>query len=184
MLTLIYQKLRQATLIIPKTGQRVKRNVTFRRSPGLDGASSGCSDETQPLLGGRNRRKAVRDKLLSPLDTLRVTAQQAWTFANSKTGRGVFKCSVAYFLGSLATFVPMISAILGRQGGKHTVATITVYFHPARSKGSMVEAMICATCAFLYAVFICFSSMGISIFFGRTLDAIVVGHVIVLIVRF
>ena len=61
------------------------------------------------------------------------------------------------------------------------VATITVYFHPARSKGSMVEAILCAAVAFMYAVFICFSSMAVSIFFGRTLDLIVLGHVVVLV---
>ena len=107
---------------------------------------------------------------------------QAWTFASSKTGRGVFKCSIAYLIGSMATFVPVIAGLLGNQDGKHMVATITVYFHPARSKGSMIEAMFCAVLAFAYAVFISFSSMGISIFFGRTLDLLVLGHIIVLIV--
>ena len=103
-------------------------------------------------------------------------------FANSKTGHGVFKCSIAYLIGSLATFVPFIAGSLGNQDGKHMVATITVYFHPARSKGSMIEAMICAALAFAYAVFISFSSMGVSIFFGRTLDMLVLGHIIVLVV--
>ena len=103
-------------------------------------------------------------------------------FANSKTGHGVFKCSIAYLIGSMATFVPFIAGLLGNQDGKHMVATITVYFHPARSKGSMIEAMICAVLAFAYAVFISFSSMGVSILFGRTLDMLVLGHIIVLIV--
>lgn len=92
------------------------------------------------------------------------------------------KCSIAYLLGSLATFVPFFAALLGQQDGKHMVATITVYFHPARSRGSMVEAVGCAIVAFTYAVFICFSSMGVSIFFGRTLDLIVLGHIVVLVV--
>ena len=94
----------------------------------------------------------------------------------------MLKCSIAYFLGSLATFVPTIAHLLGTQDGKHMVATITVYFHPARSQGSMFEAILCAAAAFMYAVFICFSSMGVSILFGRTLDLMVVGHIIVLIV--
>ena len=46
----------------------------------------------------------------------------------------------------------------------------------------MIEAMICAVLAFGYAVFISFSSMGISIFFGRTLDMLALGHIIVLLV--
>jgi len=112
----------------------------------------------------------------------RNRAIQAWQFAKSETGRGVFKCSVAYLIGSMGTFIPAIAATLGQQGGKHMVATVTVYFHPARSIGSMFEAMLCAVVAFAYAVFICFSSMGVSIFFGKTLDLVVVGHVLVLII--
>lgn len=46
----------------------------------------------------------------------------------------------------------------------------------------MVEAVGCAVVAFLYAVFICFSSMGVSILFARTLHLVVLGHIIVLIV--
>ena len=105
-----------------------------------------------------------------------------WGFATSKTGKGVLKCSIAYVLGSCATFVPAIYKSLGRQEGKHMVATITVYYHPARSIGSTFEAMLCASAAFIYIAVISFSSMSVSIFFGATLDLMVVGHVIVLIV--
>lgn len=94
----------------------------------------------------------------------------------------MFKCSIAYFLGSLATFVPVIAGFLGQQDGKHMVATITVYFHPARSQGSMIEAVLVASVAFLYAVLICFTSMGVSMFFGRKLDILPVGHLLVLVV--
>lgn len=62
------------------------------------------------------------------------------------------------------------------------VATIAVYFHPARSRGSMYEALICAFSAFAYASFMCIASMGVSVFFADTLDLMPVGHVIVLIV--
>lgn len=106
----------------------------------------------------------------------------AWAFANSKTGQGIFKCSLAYLLGSMATFVPAISDLLGQQDGKHMVATVTVYFHPARSQGSMFEAAGLAILAFLYAAFISFTSMGVSIFFGDTLDLLTLGHIIVLVV--
>ena len=81
----------------------------------------------------------------------------------------------------MATFVPAIAAILGQQDGKHMVATVTVYFHPARSQGSMFEAVLLAIVAFCYAAIVSFSSMAVSVLFGRTLDLIVVGHIIVLI---
>ena len=103
-------------------------------------------------------------------------------FAKSRTGKGVLKCSIAYLLGSLATFVPAIAAMLGQQDGKHMVATITVYFHPARSQGSMFEAAVLASVAFAYAAFIGFTSMGISIFFRQVVDLVIIGHIIVLVV--
>jgi Fusaric acid resistance protein-like len=82
----------------------------------------------------------------------------------------------------MATFVPFLRDFLGHQDGKHMVATITVYFHPARSLGSMFDALLCAFAAFIYAAFISITSMSVSAFFSDTLDLMPVGHVIVLIV--
>ena len=109
-------------------------------------------------------------------------AEAFQAFVVSETGQGVLKCSLAYLLGSMGTFVPFLSSTLGQQDGKHMVATITVYFHPARSRGSMYEALVCAFSAFLYAVFICVSSMSVSVFFTDVLDLMPLGHMIVLIV--
>ena len=170
-------------MILPKTGRRVKRNVTFGPSPGLEGADvDGSTDGHSPVSRGLKHHDPQLGTLSWLSEAMKDRLKQAWIFANSKTGRGVFKCSIAYLLGSMATFVPVIAGLLGNQDGKHMVATITVYFHPARSKGSMLEAMICAVLAFAYAVFISFSSMGVSILFGRTLEMLVLGHIIILIV--
>ena len=178
-----YTQLRQATLILPRTGERVKRSVTIRDPTLYDGPNDDGHSEELSTRGSRQSVKVqghtIWQKLYNYLEAL---WRQTWAFATSKTGEGVFKCSIAYLVGSLATFVPFIAAWLGQQDGKHMVATITVYFHPARSQGSMFEAMLLAVVAFLYAVFISFTSMAVSIFFGRTLDLIVVGHVIVLVV--
>jgi Fusaric acid resistance protein-like len=99
----------------------------------------------------------------------------------SPLGRSVLKCSLAYVLGSLATLVPAISGLLGHNDGKHMVATVVTYFHPARNAGSMIEACLLATLAFLYAVVISFASMGVSVFFGAH-DLLTLGHVVVLVV--
>lgn len=93
----------------------------------------------------------------------------------------MLKCSLAYVLGSLATFVPPIAGLLGKNDGKHMVATITVYFHPARSAGSMAEATILALIAFVYAAFVSFTSMAVSVFFGKH-DLLALGHALVLII--
>jgi len=56
-----------------------------------------------------------------------------------------------------------------------------VYFHPARSAGSMHEATIFALAAFLYSTIISVGSMGVSLLFYQ-LELIELGHAIVLTV--
>lgn len=108
--------------------------------------------------------------------------RSGYQFLCSEQGIGVLKCSLAYLLGSLATFIPFIASLLGHQDGKHVVATVTVYFHPARSQGSMYKASICAFLAFLYAAFLSITSMLVTTFFQDTLDLLPLGHALVLIV--
>lgn len=182
-LLITYAQLRQATLILPKTGEHVKRKVTLRQSDPLgDVNGARCADDRSPLLdgqGGRPREAGVSRRIRNGCEEFFV---RTWMCITSKTSKGVLKCSIAYFLGSLATFLPPVAAFLGHQDGKHMVATITVYFHPARSQGSMFEAILVATLAFLYAIFICFTSMGVSALFGQIWNRIVLGHIVVLII--
>lgn len=85
-------------------------------------------------------------------------------------------------LGCMGTLLPPLARFLGHQDGKHMVATITVYFHPARSAGSMIEAVILGVIAFLYAVFISISSMAVSVLCETQFGLIELGYIIVLVV--
>jgi hypothetical protein len=82
----------------------------------------------------------------------------------------------------MATFLPPIANFLGHQDGKHMVATITVYFHPARSAGSMGEAAVLGIAAFCYAFLISVSSMAIAVLCETQLGLIELGYALVLIV--
>ncbi|GKZ38673.1 hypothetical protein AbraIFM66950_011042 [Aspergillus brasiliensis] len=175
------KKLRYATFVLPRTGQRLKGLVNLRNPyPDPHGTSSD-NDERRPLLP----RNVIECPKSLPA-RLWYGVQHTWPwmheFVSSELGIGVLKCSLAYLLGSLATFVPAIASFLGHQDGKHMVATVTVYFHPARSQGSMYKASICALLAFLYAAFISLTSMCVSMFFQDTLHMLPVGHALVLIV--
>ena len=46
----------------------------------------------------------------------------------------------------------------------------------------MYEAVVLFWIGFIYAAAVCFASMGVAILFGQILDAITVGHIIILIV--
>ncbi|KAF2819839.1 hypothetical protein CC86DRAFT_362211 [Ophiobolus disseminans] len=170
--------LRSATMIQPRTGERVKKTFTLRRSAHRPTQSS-------EFLLAPGEFDPARHQELGRVERWTEGAyyryRQTYAFWTSATGIGILKCSLAYILGSLATFVPAIAGLLGKNDGKHMVATITVYFHPARSAGSMLEAIILAFAAFSYAAFVSFSSMAISVYFGAQ-HHLILGHVIVLIV--
>lgn len=166
-------------MIQPKTGERVKKSFTLRRPP------THRATESSEFLLAPGQFDPERHQELGRIalfkEHCKYKYRQAYQYASSPTGVGILKCSLAYILGSLATFVPLIAGLLGKNDGKHIVATITVYFHPARSAGSMIEAVILAFGAFLYATFISFSSMAVSAYCGNH-HQLVLGHVIVLII--
>jgi gas vesicle protein len=165
-------------MIQPKTGERVKKTFTLRRP-------NARATESSEFLLAPGEFDPTRHQELGRVEKFtencRYRYRQAYAYWTSPIGVGILKCTLAYILGSLATFVPIIAGLLGKNDGKHIVATITVYFHPARSAGSMIEAVILAFAAFSYAAFISFSSMAVSAYFGHH-DLLVLGHIIVLIV--
>ncbi|KAF5386002.1 hypothetical protein D9615_002507 [Tricholomella constricta] len=81
--------------------------------------------------------------------------------------RNVLKCAIAYFIASLFTFNPYLSELLKQftwsgpvpLSGGHMVATIAVYFNPAKTQGGMIEADIFCLAGLLYSAFVCLSSM-------------------------
>ncbi|CED83992.1 Predicted membrane protein [Phaffia rhodozyma] len=52
----------------------------------------------------------------------------------------VTKCAIAYFLASLFTFNEKLNSWLPNASNAHMIATIAVYYNPAKSVGAMVEA--------------------------------------------
>lgn len=112
---------------------------------------------------------------------LKQSLQRWGRWLNSPPGRGVIKCSIAYTIASLATFASPLSDFLGRPGGKHVVATMTVYFHPARSAGSMIEAILIAIVAVAYAELLSLLSMATSVLVGAVWGRVTLAHVFVVV---
>ncbi|KAF8459390.1 Fusaric acid resistance protein-like-domain-containing protein [Terfezia claveryi] len=83
----------------------------------------------------------------------------------------ITKCTIAYFLGSLATFVDPIAAMLGKSDGKHMVSYLFrrvrhTYIQTARTQGSMFQAIMYAFVVLFYSTFI----------------SLPIGHAVILIV--
>ena len=109
----------------------------------------------------------------SRLGSLLQLCRSLWTLLPniSPLWRGVFKCVTAYFLASLFTYNPTLSSAMAELlphrdheaavpfSNLHLIATVAVYFHPARTFGSMLEADLFALAAFLFSVLLTTSSM-------------------------
>lgn len=82
-------------------------------------------------------------------------------FLKTTEAQNVIKCSIAYFLASMLVYSP-IREIFGKSQNKHMAATVAVYFHPARTAGSMYEAIIFVCIALLYSLLMVASSLVLS----------------------
>ncbi|KAJ4306085.1 hypothetical protein N0V88_000881 [Collariella sp. IMI 366227] len=168
-------------VIIPSTGERVRRAFTLR-------PSSLFSSQTEPTTGSPSTttpfpfsRQSMANRARTAAHKLHDLGARTLRWLDSPVGHGVLKCTFAYTLGSLATFWSPLSDFLGRPDGKHVVATLTVYFHPARSVGSMIEAVLIAIVAVAYAELVSVLSMATSVLFGDVLDTAALAHTLVLV---
>ncbi|OBR07455.1 Ribosomal protein L19 [Colletotrichum higginsianum IMI 349063] len=167
-------KLRNGTFIVPGTGERSRRQFSLRGS---------SIEIPQPEVNGY-RSLLTAESAGESIDVvkhnIKATALHFWDWLLSPAGKGVVKCTVAYLLGSMATFLSPISTFLGKPDGKHVVATLTVYFHASRTWGSMVEAVAIATIAVLYAELVSVLAMAFSVVVGGQLGLIPLSHVLIL----
>ena len=170
------QRLQTGTFIIPSTGQRARRQLSLRTPP-----PSGAPSPTS-YLSVFSRRASLRDRAAAALHNLISAVHLAWAWLRSPNGKAVLKCSLAYLLGTMGTFFPPLAAFLGQRDGKHIVATITVYFHPARTVGSMLEAVLISFTAVLYGQLLSFISMMTSVLLAGHLGQVVLARLVVLFV--
>lgn len=124
----------------------------------------------------------IQERLKIIAHNIKIAAIAAWAWLQTDEGHGVLKCTLAYVLGSMGTFFPPLSNFLGNRDGKHVTATLTVYFHPARTVGSMLEAVLIAIVAVIYAEMVSLLSMGIAILFRAQLGITAAAHALILIV--
>ncbi|KAF7732052.1 hypothetical protein EC973_007157 [Apophysomyces ossiformis] len=112
-------------------------------------AAADTCTETTALLSDKQKLSTVHDVQSSDSDMdmdetpppPKVSRPKPSWMTLSHKQKMVLKCSFAYALGSLFTFVPALNALIGGSSvASHMAATVTVFFNPAKSVGGMVEA--------------------------------------------
>ncbi|KAI6768263.1 hypothetical protein HG530_006272 [Fusarium avenaceum] len=172
-------KLKNGTFVIPRTGERSRQEFSLHTGTN---ALSTSDDENKPTYQSFEDAESVSDRLRIIVNNIRTAFVVVWLWLHTEEGHGVLKCTLAYVLGSMGTFFPPLTAFLGNRDGKHVSATITVYFHPARTVGSMLEATVIAVVAVFYAEVISLLSMGIAIALKTQFGLAAAAHILILII--
>ncbi|ESU16544.1 hypothetical protein FGSG_09900 [Fusarium graminearum PH-1] len=172
-------KLRNGTFIIPSTGERSRQEFSLRTSTN---SALNNNNDNNPKFHSLDEAESITDRLQIITQNIKTAFVLVWLWLHTDEGHGVLKCVLAYVLGSLGTFFPPLTAFLGNRDGKHVSATITVYFHPARTVGSMLEASVIAFVAVFYAETISVLSMGIAIAMRSQFGLTGAAHALILIV--
>lgn len=114
----------------------IEPNGSGKAADHIDEGSASGSDDSH------SGDEYTRFKSAKPVQSLwripSLTAQQ----------RGILKCTIAYTIATLFTFVPALSGLLaapfdldGPVRGGHVVATVATYYNPAKTLGAMFEAV-------------------------------------------
>lgn len=107
--------------------------------------SSSSDDDGDDDQGDDSNKKRRKCKQLFNTSSLKRYTRHWSKIQNqyltlSHKQKMVLKCSFAYMIGSLFTFVPQLNALCGTHIASHMAATVTVFFNPAKTVGGMVEA--------------------------------------------
>ncbi|XWW96883.1 hypothetical protein V2A60_004863 [Cordyceps javanica] len=166
-------KMRNGTFVIPSTGERSRKQFTLRTSATANARAS--------IINRYSEAETICEQCAAAVHDGKSRALAFWRWLCSDQGHQVLKCTFAYVLGSLATFSPLLSGFLGDRDGKHIVATLTVFFHPARTTGSMIEAILVAIVAVICANVVCVLSMTVAVLSRKQLDSVAPAHAIILL---
>lgn len=124
---------RQNSVILANTGERVHRSITLTLPQDYDIL-------LDSIPGYR------------PQSRFNQVLQTVKRMYFDEVVRSVFKCSMAYFLASLGVLDRSFDDFLGSTDSKHVIATVAVYFHPSRTKGSMNQTLLFVVISIAFSV--------------------------------
>lgn len=150
------------SVILPKTGKKVKRSNLFFTSD-VDSASDGSNsseEDGSDHLEGRTA-EATNGSLV---EFLLQTKTKVLDITQSEVFQNVMKCSVAYLVASLAVYCAPLSRLFGHVDTKHIAASASIYFHPGKTKGAMHQLFLFALLSLLFSFSLSLISRTISSF--------------------
>lgn len=112
--------------------------LSLSSSEDSDEDDSSSDDDEDALKSSSNKYRNRNSTFKNAYKKWNSFQEQHLTLNHNQ--KMVLKCSFAYMIGSLFTFVPALNSFCGTHIASHMAATVTVFFNPAKSVGGMVEA--------------------------------------------
>ncbi|KAK6910779.1 hypothetical protein I203_104811 [Kwoniella mangroviensis CBS 8507] len=157
----------------------VENRPTFSRLPSSLRTGYDATDDTHERNGVKS--PLVRERT-TPIPEAHESTKSPWrvqtiwkrVWRPSPVSIAIFKCSLAYLVASLFTYVPFLAELLSTQtetdahgrvtyrpaNSAHMVATIVVYYNPAKSLGNMLLSTRYCFLLALFASFVSISAIG------------------------
>ncbi|CAG8669812.1 5812_t:CDS:2, partial [Ambispora leptoticha] len=97
----------------------------------------------------------------------------------SEKSKKIIKCAVAYFLASMFTYIPALNSWIGltESQNAHLVASVSVFFNPAKTIGGIFEAIFFAFFAGCYGALVGVFSMASAVWFNKQ-EMYILGHAV------
>lgn len=154
-----------SSVILAESGQKVYRSNSFFNS-GFESFNDDSFHDLEyldslvslPLLLLQRRTRSIWQRISRARNRLVKVCK-------TEMFQSVFKCSLAYLIASLGVYWSPFNRFLGNTDSKHVVATTAVYFHPARTKGSMHQLLLFVLISLLFSFVVSLTCRSISTYF-------------------
>lgn len=153
------------SVILAESGQKVHRSNSFFNSEFESFNDDSFHDSeylesniSLPMLEHNRQLQRVPHRLRK----LRLSIAKLW---RSTMFQNVLKCSLAYLVASMGVYWGPFNRFLGNTDSKHVVATTAVYFHPARTKGSMHQLLLFVLLSLAYSFVVSLVCRSVSTYF-------------------
>ncbi|CAG8672893.1 12627_t:CDS:2, partial [Cetraspora pellucida] len=145
-----------------------------RRRISLTSEHSSSDSDSERV--GSDKQNSCTNSFSSYLHRIKSWLQTNLLTLNHKN---IIKCALAYFLASLLTYVPHLNEFCGfdKSYNSHLVATVSVFFDPAKSFGGIYEAVFYAIIGGIYGMSVSVGSMLCAVWFNEH-DMNILGHII------
>lgn len=153
------------SVILAESGQKVYRSNSFFNTE-FESFNDESFHESEYLDSMVSLPLLLQPRQPSSIvHRLKRKASKWMKFTRTEMFQSVFKCSLAYLIASLGVYWTPFNLLLGKTDSKHVAATTAVYFHPARTKGSMHQLCFFVLISLSFSFAVSLGCRSISTFF-------------------